>query len=93
MSELGYKQLDILSPETGQPVPVVEKYGEYRILFAAIGDTDIKVSVHINEQGGKGKLTLYREGENDLDSRARERYQALADRLVLHFGHDNVHVD
>jgi hypothetical protein len=93
MSELGYRPLDLLNPETGQPATVVEEYGEYRMLFSAIDDTDIKVSMRINEQSGKSKLILYREGEKDLDNRAMERYQVLRDRLVLDFGRDNVRGD
>lgn len=93
MSELGYKHLYLLNPETGQPASVVEKYGEYRMLFAASDDSGLKLSVRIDEQGGKSRLTLYREGEKDLDHRATARYQALVDRLVLDFGQDNVHVD
>lgn len=93
MSELGYKHLYLLNPETGQPASVVENYGEYRMLFAASDDSELKLSVRIDEQGGKSRLTLYREGEKDLDHRATARYQALVDRLVLDFGQDNVHVD
>lgn len=93
MSELGYKHIYLLNPETGQPATVVEIYSEYRMLYAANDDSELKLSVRIDEQGGKGRLTLYREGEKDLDHRAMAHYQALVDRLVLDIGHDNVHVD
>ena len=93
MFDLGYEHLGLVDPKIGHIVPVVEQYGEYRMLFTASDDPDLRVSVHIRERDGKGEIHLYRKGKQELDNRGMEHYRALTDRLTQQFGKGNVHFD
>ena len=83
LESLGYEQLPVRDPTTGQPVYVAEKYGEYRLLFQSSDDNNVRVNAHIDMGGGNIGLHLYKIDSNDLDKSAVQLYQKLKQRLEL----------
>lgn len=90
LESLGYEQLPVRDPTTGQPVYVAEKYGEYRMLFQSSDDNNVRVNAHIDTGGGNIGLHLYEIGSKDLDESAVQLYRKLKQRLELEYGAANV---
>ena len=90
LKSLGYEQLPVRDPTTGQPVYVAEKYGEYRLLFQSSDDNNVRVNAHIDTGGGNIGLHLYEIGSKDLDESAVQLYRKLKQRLEFEYGAANV---
>ena len=90
LNSLGYEQLPVRDPTTGQPVYVAEKYGEYRLLFQSSDDNNVRVNAHIDTGGGNIGLHLYEIGSKDLDESAVQLYRKLKQRLEFEYGAANV---
>ena len=90
LESLGYEQLPVRDPTTGQPVYIAEKYGEYRLLFQSSDDTSVRVNAHINTGGGNIGLHLYVVDSKELDKSAVQLYHKLKQRLEFEYGAANV---
>ena len=90
LESLGYEQLPVRDPTTGQPVYVAEKYGEYRLLFQSSDDDNVRVNAHIGSGGGNIGLHLYVIDSKDLDNSAVQLYRKLKQRLELEYGAENI---
>jgi hypothetical protein len=90
LESLGYEQLPVRDPTTGQPVYVAEKYGEYRLLFQSSDDNNVRVNAHIGTGGGNIGLHLYVIDSKDLDKSAVQLYRKLKQRLELEYGAENI---
>ena len=90
LESLGYEQLPVRDPTTGQPVYIAEKYGEYRLLFQSSEDTNVRVNAHINTGGGNIGLHIYRVDSKELDESAIQLYRKLKQRLEFEYGAANV---
>jgi hypothetical protein len=90
MSELQYQRLRIRDPATGQSVAVAEEYGEYRLLFQSLQDTNIRVDVHIDKQDSEITLYFYNLDNSPPGNSALQLYEQLLQRLRFEYGTENV---
>lgn len=89
--QMGYHHLGLKDPATGHYIETVEQFGEYRMAFAATDNDAIQVSVLV-ESSGKAVLRFSEEHQSRLSEQAEGLFQALANRMTLEFGRDNVTV-
>ena len=87
---LGYEQLPLRDPSTGQPVNVAEEHGHYRMLFRAADNGAVQVEVHIRINDNMTGLHFSEVGADQPSDTALEYFRKLEDRVVLEFGGDNV---
>jgi len=90
MTILGYQQLRVKDPVTGQSVSVAEKYGEYRLLFQSPEDNNIQVDIHIVKTDGRITLYFYNINNSALDTSSLHSYEQLRQRLEFEYGAENV---
>jgi len=89
--QMGYRHLGLKDPVTGHYIETVEQFGEYRMAFAATDNEAIQVFVLV-ESSGKVVLRFSEAHHGPLSEQAEGLFQALADRMTLEFGRDNVTV-
>jgi len=89
--QMGYRHLGLKDPVTGHYLETVAQYGEYRMAFAATDNEAIQVFVLV-ESSGKVVLRFSEAHQGPLSEQAEGLFQALANRMTLEFGRDNVKV-
>ena len=90
LESLGYEWLPLTDPDIGHPVKIATVYGEYRMLFRCRHAADIKVDVHMRQDGKFAGLHFRQDDKPSLDANAAQYYQQLRDRLEFEFGPDRV---
>lgn len=90
MKTLGYQRLRVEDPVTQQSVAVAEKYGEYRMLFQALENNNIRVDIHIVKADGRMALYFYNINKSALSSSSLQLFEKLQQRLQLEYGAENV---
>jgi hypothetical protein len=90
LESLGYEWLPLADPDIGHPVKIATIYGEYRMLFQLRYAADIKVDVHIRQDGKFAGLHFKQDERPSLDEDATQYYMQLRERLEFEFGPDRV---
>ena len=90
MTDLGYQQLRVKDPVTEQSVTVKEQYGQYRMLFQSLEDSNIRIDIHIVKADGRIGLHFYDIHNNSPSSTSMRLYEQLRQRLNHEFGAENV---
>ena len=90
LEDLGYKWQPIRDPSNGQPMQVIEKYGQYRMLFRTVDNDSIQVEVHVRKSDNMTGLHFSEVGAKRPGDTALDYFQKIKDRAVLEFGADNV---
>ena len=90
MTDLGYQQLRVKDPVTQQSVAVKEQYGEYRLLFQSLEDSNIRVDIHIVKADGRIGLHFYDIHNSAPGSTSIRLFEQLRQRVNHEFGAENV---
>ena len=90
MTDIGYQHLRVKDPVTEQSVAVGEQYGQYRLLFQSLEDSNIRVDIHIVKADGRIGLHFYDIHNNSPSSTSIRLYEQLRQRLNHEFGAENV---
>lgn len=90
MTDLGYQHLRVKDPVTEQSVAVKEQYGQYRMLYQSLEDSNIRVDIHIVKADGRIGLHFYDIHSNSPSSTSIRLYEQLRQRLNHEFGAENV---
>lgn len=88
MEDLGYQS--IADPD---PVKTAERYGEYRMQYRALEDSEYRVDVHMKMVDNNSRFYFYQLGREAPDEAGERRYQELRARIEFQFGVANVRED
>lgn len=93
LEDLGYQWHPIYDERIEQKLKVIEKYGQYRMLFKLIDDTTVQVEVHIRENDNMTGLHFSETGTDKPSSKALDYYHKLKVRVIQEFGEESVSSD
>lgn len=89
---LGYEHILLQSPIRDSKEPVINVYGEHRMLYRHPGALDVRLDVHIVIADGTTVLRFHEQGKKQLSPAASRLFDRLERKINQQFGRGNVSV-
>jgi hypothetical protein len=92
LDDLGYEHILLQSPIRDQQEPVIDMYGEHRMLYRHPEAPEIRLDVRIRIADGTTVMRFQEQGRKQLSGVAASLFRQLEHRVDAQFGRDNVRV-